>query len=49
VVRDVSAAPALIAYLQDGAPLRGAGFRLVIPGDKHDGRNLRDVTTITIE
>jgi hypothetical protein len=39
----------MIAYQRDGAPLGGTGFRLVIPGDKHGGRSVRDVTAITIE
>ena len=43
------AEPAMIAYQRDGAPLGGTGFRLVIPGDKHGGRSVRDVTAITIE
>ena len=40
---------ALIAYQRDGAPLGEAGFRLVIPGDKRGGRNVRDVVTIAVE
>jgi hypothetical protein len=39
----------MIACQRDGAPLGGTGFRLVIPGDKHGGRSVRDVTAITIE
>ena len=41
--------PALIAYQRDGAMLGGAGFRLVMPGDKRGGRNVRDVVTIMVE
>jgi hypothetical protein len=38
---------ALVAYERDGKPL--ANFGVVMPGDKHGGRNVHDVTTITIE
>jgi DMSO/TMAO reductase YedYZ molybdopterin-dependent catalytic subunit len=41
--------PALIAYQRDGAMLEEAGFRLVMPGDKRGGRNVRDVVTIAAE
>jgi DMSO/TMAO reductase YedYZ molybdopterin-dependent catalytic subunit len=41
--------PALIAYQRDGAMLGEAGFRLVMPGDKRGGRNVRDVVTIAVE
>jgi len=37
----------LVAYERDGKPLDG--FRIVMPGDKHGGRNVRDVTTIGVE
>ena len=49
IAPDFGAEPAIIAYQRDGAPLGGTGFRLVIPGDKHGGRSVRDVTAITIE
>jgi DMSO/TMAO reductase YedYZ molybdopterin-dependent catalytic subunit len=39
--------PALVAYERDGKPLDD--FRIVMPGDKHGARNVRDVVTITIE
>lgn len=38
---------ALVAYERDGKPLDD--FRIVMPGDKHGGRNARDVVTISIE
>jgi hypothetical protein len=38
---------ALVAYERDGKPL--ADFRIVMPGDKHGGRNARDVVTISVE
>jgi hypothetical protein len=49
IAPDFGAEPALIAYQRDGALLGGSGFRLVIPGDKHGGRSVRDVTVIAIE
>jgi DMSO/TMAO reductase YedYZ molybdopterin-dependent catalytic subunit len=49
IAPDFGAEPAMIAYQRDGAPLGGTGFRLVIPGDKHGGRSVRDVAAITIE
>ena len=36
-----------IAYERDGKPLDE--FRIVMPGDKHGGRNVRDVVSINIE
>ena len=41
--------PALIAYQRDSAPLREAGLRLVMPGDKRGGRNVRGVVSIAVE
>lgn len=38
---------AIVAYERDGKPLDG--FRIVMPGDKHGGRNVRDVISINIE
>jgi DMSO/TMAO reductase YedYZ molybdopterin-dependent catalytic subunit len=38
---------ALVAYERDGKPLDD--FRIVMPGDKHGARNVRDVVTIVIE
>jgi hypothetical protein len=38
---------ALVAYDRDGKPL--ADFRIVMPGDKHGGRNLCDVVSIAVE
>jgi DMSO/TMAO reductase YedYZ molybdopterin-dependent catalytic subunit len=37
----------LVAYERDGKPL--PDFRIVMPGDKHGGRNVRDVVSITVE
>ncbi len=44
---DFGAKPALVAYERDGKPL--ADFRIVMPGDKHGGRNARDVASISVE
>jgi DMSO/TMAO reductase YedYZ molybdopterin-dependent catalytic subunit len=41
--------PALIAYQQDGSMLGEAGLRLVMPGDKRGGRNVRDVVAVAVE
>ncbi len=38
---------ALVAYERDGKPLDD--FRIVMPGDKHGARNVRDVVTISVE
>jgi DMSO/TMAO reductase YedYZ molybdopterin-dependent catalytic subunit len=37
----------LVAYERDGKPL--ADFRIVMPGDKHGGRNIHDIVTIAVE
>jgi len=37
----------ILAYERDGKPLEHA--QIVMPGDKHGGRNVHDVTTITVE
>jgi hypothetical protein len=37
----------LVVYEGDGKPLDD--FRIVMPGDKRGGRNVRDVVTIAIE
>ena len=47
IAPDFGGKAALIAYERDGKPL--GEFRLVMPGDKHGGRNVRDVARITIE
>lgn len=38
---------ALVAFERDGKPLDD--FRMVMPGDKHGGRNAHDIVTINIE
>ena len=37
----------IVAYERDGKPLDD--FRIIMPGDKHGGRNVRDVVSISIE
>jgi DMSO/TMAO reductase YedYZ molybdopterin-dependent catalytic subunit len=49
IAPDFGGNPALIAYQRDDEPLGEAGLRLVIPGDKRGGRNVRDVIAITVE
>ena len=49
IARDFGGKPALIAYQRDGAPLGEAGLRLVMPGDRRGGRNVRDVVAIVVE
>jgi hypothetical protein len=47
IAPDLGGKPALVAYERDGKPLDD--FRIVMPGDKHGARNVRDVVTISIE
>jgi hypothetical protein len=47
IAPDLGAQQALIAYDHDGTPLNN--FCLVMPGDKHDARDVHDVVTITVE
>ena len=43
-------AAALIAWSEDGKPLDPAqGLRLILPGDRSDGRDVRDVVTIAVK
>lgn len=47
---DFGAAPAIVAYARDGAPLAAAqGLRLIVPGDKRGGRAVRDVVRIEVQ
>lgn len=39
---------AIIAYARDGHPLGNGGLRLVIPGDLHGGRSVRDLVHIEL-
>jgi hypothetical protein len=47
IAPDFGGKAALVAYERDGKPLDD--FRIVMPGDKHGGRNVRDVVTIAVE
>ena len=49
IAPDFGGKPAIIAYQRDNEPLCEAGLRLVMPGDKHGGRNVRDVVAIRAE
>jgi len=47
---DFGAKAAIVAYSRDGQPFDPArGFRLVVPGDKHGGRDVRDVVIIEVK
>jgi DMSO/TMAO reductase YedYZ molybdopterin-dependent catalytic subunit len=40
----------ILAYTRDGKPLGSGGeIRLVVPGDHHGGRAVRDVTSVTVQ
>ena len=47
IAPDFGARGVIVAYERDGKPLDE--FRIVMPGDKHGGRNVRDVVSINIE
>jgi DMSO/TMAO reductase YedYZ molybdopterin-dependent catalytic subunit len=49
IAPDFGGKPALIAYQREGEPAGESGLRLVMPGDKRGGRNVRDVTAIRVE
>lgn len=38
----------LLAYVRDGKPMGKGELRLVVPGDQHGGRSVRDVVRIEI-
>lgn len=39
----------ILAYARDGGPLKPEeGIRLIVPGDKHAGRSVRDVVSIDV-
>ena len=46
---DFGGEQAILAYQQNDQKLGGTGFRLVMPGDKLGGRNVRDVVAIDVE
>ncbi len=42
--------PVLLAYLRNGKPVEPVGtVRLVVPGDRHGSRSVRDAATITVK
>ena len=47
IAPDFGAKGVIVAYERGGKPLDE--FRIVMPGDKHGGRNVRDVVSINIE
>jgi hypothetical protein len=49
IAPDFGGEPAIVAYRRDGEPSGASGLRLVIPGDKRGGRDVRDVVTIRVE
>jgi hypothetical protein len=49
IAPDLGGKPALIAYQRDDEAPGAGGFRLVMPGDKHGARYVRDITTIDVE
>jgi len=49
IAPDFGAKPALLAYRRNDEAPAAAGFRLVMPGDKHGGRYVRDVVSIEVD
>ena len=49
IAPDFGGKPAMIAYERDGQELSDAGLRVVMPGDKHGGRYVRDVAQIEVK
>ena len=49
IAPDLGGKPAMIAYQRDDEAPGASGFRLVMPGDKHGARYVRDVVTIDVE
>jgi hypothetical protein len=39
----------ILAYDRDGKPFDAGGFRLIVPGDKHGGRNVQNVVQIEVK
>ena len=47
---DLEGKQVLVAYLRDGQALEPmGGLRVVVPGDKHGARSVRDLTRITVK
>jgi len=49
IAPDFDGKPAMIAYERDGQDLGATGLRIVMPGDKHGGRYVRDVAEIEVK
>jgi DMSO/TMAO reductase YedYZ molybdopterin-dependent catalytic subunit len=49
IAPDFGGKPALLAYRRNDEAPAETGFRLVMPGDKHGGRYVRDVVSIEVE
>ena len=49
IAPDFGGKPAMIAYERDGEELGDKGLRVVMPGDKHGGRYVRDVVEIEVK
>jgi DMSO/TMAO reductase YedYZ molybdopterin-dependent catalytic subunit len=49
IAPDFGGKPAMVAYERDGQELADTGLRIVMPGDKHGGRYVRDVAEIEVK
>ena len=49
IAPDFGGKPAMVAYERDGEELGDQGLRVVMPGDKHGGRYVRDVIEIEVK
>ena len=49
IAPDFGGKPAMIAYERDGQELDDKSLRVVMPGDKHGGRYVRDVVEIEVK
>lgn len=45
---DFEGKPVLLAWRKDGQPIGAGELRLVVPGDKHGGRSVRDVVRLEL-
>jgi hypothetical protein len=49
IAPDFGGKPAIIAYQRDGEAPGASGLRLILPGDRHGGRDVRDVVSVRVE
>jgi hypothetical protein len=49
IAPDFGGKPAMVAYERDGEELGDQALRIVMPGDKHGGRYVRDVAEIEVK